>query len=158
MVYGQMVDSKGDLLFNTLDKIEEDNDTSEWAKISLIMCAGLLKDRKRWPDTMNRANDAKTRIGWRWSQLCRRLNIRKTEKYRSQNSLTKDPFYPFYYLCIKFGRRDLIEQVKIPLRLYRPEIWRWRRRLIKDNSKDYVKRLRYYRALSIVKNYENQTI
>lgn len=154
MVYGQIVDSKGDLIFNTLSKIIDDNDTSEWARLAFMMCGGLLECRMRWPHCMNQPNDSKNWIQWRWSQALRRLNIRKTEMYRPQKSITRDPFYPFFYLCIKFGRKDLIKEVTLPFYLYRREIWRWRRRLIKDNSPDYVKRLRYYRNKANVLNYE----
>ena len=77
------------------------------------------------------------------------------KEFRSQTRMTRDPYTAFYTACIMLDLKEDIEIVKIPWYLYRPEVWTWRRRLIKDNSKDYVKRLRYLRALAVVKNYED---
>ena len=154
--YGFYPNGIGDCVFNTMLRVFEQKDISDWAHHALIECACLLWEGKRWPDKYNNEFMAKNRIDEYWSKLLHKLNIRKFHKYRPQKSITRDPFYPFYLCCIMFDRMNLIEDVKIPWYLYSPEIWRWRKRLIKDNSKDYVKRLRYLRSLANVMNYENK--
>lgn len=151
--YDQDVMSKGDCIYNTCRKIIDEQDRSEWAYNALEICADLLKQNKRWPDWMNHERDTKNRIEWWWSKLLWNLDLIKTQKYRPQSSLTRDPFIYFYTACVVLDRKEWIEDVEIPWWLYRPNTWRWRKYLItgKGYKKDYVILLDYYRALAAKK-------
>jgi len=48
---------------------------------------------------------------------------------------------------------EAYETTTIPLYLYRPHIWRWRRRLIKDTRPHWRKRLTYLRAFAVVEKF-----
>ena len=192
--YGQAVDGKGDLLFNTLSRNAEllrkkpsvvvdsilttedwaSESILEWLKISVGYCADLLKSGRRWPDYMNQDIDAKNWFEWKWSQFLQWLTAkrfiekqtsegskmklirinRRTVKYRPQYNMTRDPFYPFYACCILLGRKDWIRDIKPPLHLWKPFLWRERRRLLNDPSPEYVETLRYFMKLAGVLNYE----
>lgn len=143
----------GDYIFNNLTKIIMDGDKSTWAVLSFIYCAVLLDERKRWPDYLNRSGDAPNRYLWHI--------LKMLYSYRSQDDMTRDPFIAFgaCYTHLLGGRHDdllrvTFESVTIPWYLYRVTVFKWRKRLISDNSKFYVKRLRYLRALATVKYFE----
>ena len=138
--YGFYPCGMGDLIYNTLRKIIETNDKSEWAHRALDECAVLLYLDKRWPDYMNEEV-----VG---------------DKYRSQYSMTRDPYILFYACAIHLDERRYIK-MKPPLRLYTPHVWAWRRVLLgKPNlywlwkrvmgtpKKEFVQVLRYYQDWS----------
>lgn len=147
-------DGTCDLIFNTLTKIVEDYDFSDWARHSFIECAFLLSNRKRWPDEFNIGNEAPKR--WIW-YLYKFLGIKKYG-YRSQDDITRDPHIAFgvcyAHLYYSHGGhynttlRVIYESVKIPWFLYRHKTWSWRKRRIKDTRAHYKKRLTQYRGLA----------
>ena len=49
---------------------------------------------------------------------------------RDQDDITRDPFHPFYLVCIQLGYENLIEDVKPPAKIYSPVFWKWRKYLI----------------------------
>lgn len=124
--------TKGDLISNTCRRIRELKDQSKWAGNSLFVCWGLLYARKRWPDIFNEAIDAKTIIGWRWSQLLQRTGINKTVKYRPQHHQTRDGY--IYYLSAHMVYYNYCDDLTIPWYLYRPHVWAWKKYLIKPNK------------------------
>lgn len=153
--YGEAEDGKGDLILNTLSKIIDDEDASDFTVKAIHECYLLLKAGKRWPDRMNQEMDAKHWLHWKWSKLLYKLKLIKHVKYRPQKGMTRDPFIlfyavqMFYYGVIKF-------RVKLPIWLFTPTyvIWRWG--LEHSHKKAYVERLRYYKHLANVMNYEAQ--
>ncbi len=151
--YGEDTHGKGDLIFNTCYKILRENDLSEWAHHALENCRQLLIDKKRWPDYMNSDIDCKTWLRMKWSRGCYRLGLVDTVKHRRQRGMTRDPYIAFYAVC-KLHSVAWVDSTPIPWYLYTPEVWRWRRRLIKDKRKDYVRRLGYIRAYTTVLDFE----
>ena len=122
-LYGFAVDGLGDLLYNTLRKIKETNDKSEWAYSALLECADLLFYGKRWPDRLNPPT------------------VPGKEPYRSQFSITRDPFIALYACAIHLNRKQFI-QVKPPWWLYSPEFNSWRRALLgKRNCYKLLRRI-----------------
>jgi len=153
--YGFAPEGLGDLIFNTMTEIIKRKDKSKWAYDSLVDCACLLLTNRRWPDEFQEKYKqfiAKTKIGHKISKRLFKLGIRSTMKYRSQSSMTRDPFIAFYTVCVFLDRKQFIEAVPMPWGNYSPEIWRWRKRLIKDNRAEYKRRLRWLRAKAIVLN------
>jgi len=114
--YGFSPRGLGDLLFNNLVKIIKDNDKSMWAQKVFDKSVVLLIQGKRWPDKMN---PPKTK---------------GKKNYRSQYSMTRDPWVMFYAACIHFEKREFIS-LKPQWWLYRPELWSLRKALLgKKNS------------------------
>jgi len=130
----------GDLIYNTLRVIIETEDKSRWAEWAFIECSMLLSRGKRWPDSMN---------------------DEPTEIYRSQFSMTRDPWILYYACAIHLGRTWPHLYEKIPFHLYSPKTWAWRRALLgKWNlywfwkwllppKKQFVKDLHYFREYSL---------
>ena len=118
----------GDLIFNTLSRIIDMDDDSDWAWEAFCECGMLLEQGKRWPD---RFNDIPTR--------------------RSQTKMTRDPYTVYYTLAVKWGCIDLIEGIRMPWYCYSPIVWRWKKRLIKERKKPWWRwRLSHYRYLALV--------
>lgn len=144
----------GDLIFNTCYKIIQDVDVSPWALEALTACCQLLKARKRWPDRLSLDNTAKNWIQWQWSKL------EGDHRYsRPQGDMTRDPYIAWISACVLTRNEYLIKGVSIPWYLsnpfYAPKTMRWRRKLIKDDRKVYVKRLSYLRALAVSFKFES---
>lgn len=117
-LYGFYPKGLGDLIYNTLRKIIEDGDTSEWAQEAFDRCAVLLIQGKRWPDRLDP------------------LRVKGKKRYRSQNRMTRDPWVLFYAACIHLDRREYI-YLKPQWWLWRPNLWALRRALLgwKNNYK-----------------------
>ena len=139
----------GDLIYNTLVKIIYHQDTSDWAIKALEACHALLKAHKRWPDYMNDhpmvaktwAARAVNRILNKIKRWGRRKNIAIIDKiikewkpFRYQGRMTRDPYTAFYAACIMLDRVDLIKDTKVAFICWRPDMWMWRKYLIKPNS------------------------
>ena len=138
----------GDLIYNTMSRIIDMNDKSDWAYTSLDWCILLLDRRKRWPNRLNKDNMAKNWFQWKWSQLL------KNGKYsRPQGNMTRDPFIAVITCCLHLGVHEYIEHIRIPLHLYTPNTWRWKRRLVKDSRADWIQRLGYLKATATRMNY-----
>ena len=147
-IYGQEINGKGDLIFNTCAKIIDDEDKGEWAVLAIENCYGLLERRERWPDRMIQPNDADNWFQWKLSQLKFWLGIKtkwyvwdhdngsmdfepkmlKTVMYRPQNNMTRDPFIAFFTAVTL--SKNVNSTLTIPWYLFRPSIWIWRRYLI----------------------------
>lgn len=162
IAYGFYPRGLGDLIYNTMCYIVEKDMSNDWAKLSLIICSDLLEDRKRWPDAMGThytsLDIASGSVQYMISKLYKKLGGEERQLYRPQKSMTRDPYQAFYLCCLHLGRPEYIKEVTIPWYLYTPSTWKWRRRLIKDNSKEFVQRLRYIRAKATVLKYENNRI
>ena len=161
--YGFYPEGLSDIIFNTCNKIIEDDDESDWAYDALCICMDLLMDGKRWPNP-NPEQAAKTRLEHRWSRLLFRLG-KKTVKYRPQHSETRDGYIAWATLCVKLNATELIEDVVPPWYLYTPSFWNWWKYLITGKSKhkfgyviweffglsakDYVQRLDKLKRLAV---------
>jgi len=161
---GEDTKDKGDLIFNTLKKIVDDGDTSEWAYCSLLNSFDLLMQGKRWPDRMNQDCDAKTKIGWRIDQLLIWLYLKRKHKFRHQKSITRDPWIMAYVCAYKLNRFQFFD-IKPQWWLYRPGVWAWMKYLRKQDrrhlewyffwltfstsKKEYVQRLHEYIWMTI---------
>jgi len=131
--YGQRGVTKGDGLYNTLTRIREQDDHSDWANDSISECAWLLKNGIRWPNILSDSNDAKNRIDEYWSKLLHKLKIRNFHKYRPQKSVTRDPWIALYAVAVDRDRRELLLN-KPPWWLRTPTFAAWRKLLIKPNK------------------------
>ena len=162
--YGYDVMSKWDCISNTMRKIIDEEDRSEWAYEALRICRDILIWRYRWPLALVCEEDVNTRL-FKWSnKLLWYLSHKKTEygwiwrkivfvgfmSYGPRNQMTRDPYDYFFTACVEMDRKEWIEEVTIPWYLYRRKTWRWRRFLItgKGYKKDYVIKLDYYRAMA----------
>ena len=157
----------GDIIFNTMSKIVEDNDTSEWALYSWFECAGLLLQDKRWPDEFKKDNEAPNR--WLWYPYKWVTHWGKRKWSRPQSDITRDPHYTFgdCYTHLYGHHGELINgfmtilyhNIKLPWFVWRYSFYRWKRRLKGVNSKHFVKRLRSIRGRAthtwFEKNYED---
>lgn len=146
-------DGTGDLIFNTMTKIIDDKDTSDFALIALYQCYYLLKEGIRWPNDLNLEGQAPN--WWIW-YVYKFLGIKKY-KYRCQRDMTRDPYIaffacyahlkgvsPYYDLIIEF----YFKEIKIPLRLYSRKTWIWRRRLLKEDRGEVRIHLDYLREFA----------
>jgi hypothetical protein len=169
--YGEAINSKGDLISNTMMKIVADGDKTDWAYAALNDCMILLKDGRRWPSRMDQDCDALTRLEWRQSQWMYRRGRTEHVRYRPQQNMTRDPYVFFYVACVYLGLPELIEEVMIPWYLYRPGVWAWRKCLIKESrinemiykinysipaKKDYVQRMKDYKRFAYEKVLEDR--
>ena len=152
--YGYETFSKGDIIYNTLRYIIDNEDKSEWAYKAFEACADLLIRRRRWPDEDNHERDAGNRLRWWWSRTLYKLKITKNVMYGPQSRMSRDPFVYLYCAAVFLEREQFIKAITIPWHINRPDIWIWRRRLIKDNRKEFVRRLDYYKSLAYTMNYE----
>ena len=126
----------GDLIYNTLSRILDQDDNSDWAWESFESCGQLLKQGKRWPNSMN---DIPTK--------------------RSQTLMTRDPYIVYYTLAVKWDCIDLVKDLPMPWYCFSPIVSLWRHKLINDNQPLWKKRLDYYRAKAVVfKNHNDPNI
>ena len=141
---------KSDLIFNTCYKLLRDQDKSDWAYSAIEACSNLLLDGKRWSDRMSDDTDCKTWIQRIVNRSLRELGILKHPKFRYQGRMSRDPFIVLYTTALFLGVPEYIEAVPMPWYIYSRNTWRWRRRLIRDNRVDYVRRLGYLRSRAVV--------
>ena len=153
--------SKGDVIFNTLSRIVDQEDRSEWAYLALMSCRGLLIGGKRWPDPFNQEGDCRGHICHYWQKLRKALKC-KHWRHGPQRNLTRDPWILFYVASYKMNRFDNFN-LKPHWRLFRPNIWAWMKYLRKGdrrylktyyrwtfpNKREYVQRLHYYISLTL---------
>ena len=125
-----------------MTKIIIDNDTSEWAFKSFEACSKLLVAKKRWPD----------KFGIEYSG-------------RKQNNMTRDPYVAFgacYSHLLGYGNDEVLnEQLRIvdpPIKLwfYSPGFILWWMRLLRNNKKQFVQRLGYFRAIAAKNIFEKK--
>jgi hypothetical protein len=145
-------DGKGDLIFNTCYKILRDRDKSDWAYKAMQACANLLLKGQRWPERMWAPLDAESwieRIIVRSLKHWFGITVKRYE-FRYQGRMVRDSWIALYTACVFLDRKQFIEAVSMPWYLYSPEVWRWRKRLIKDERIDYKRRLGFLRAKAVV--------
>ena len=161
-MYGYDTGNKGDLIFETLKKIIDDEDRSEWAYLSLMSCKMLLLDGKRWPDVMNHESDCKGIPCMWWQKIKVKLIKIKTCRFGPQKNITRDPWIMFFVASFLMNRFVNFE-LKPQWRLWRPNVWRWMKYLrtqdrrykerylkhLRPNKREYVERLHYYISLTL---------
>ena len=141
----------GDVQYNTMSRIIDMEDQSDWAHDSLDECIELLSQRKRWPERMNQENTAKNWIQWKWSKW----GLGKKIYSRPRGAMTRDPYVAVITCALHLGRPEEIQNIKIPWYCYSRETWKWKRELERDNLPFWRQRVRYYRALSKTLKYGN---
>ena len=169
--YGHNHLSKGDIIYNTMRKIVDDDDRSVWAVNALKITRDLLKQGKRWPDSLRHYYDARNFIGWKWSVfVCWQEKLLLggdwivVEEYRPQGNITRDPYIYFFMACVTLDKKHMIYNVNIPWYLFSPATWGWVYYLKTGrglslyeifekpvNKRDYVKRLEHYRRMAVEK-------
>ena len=157
-----------DLLFNTLTKIVKDRDRTLWAILSFLACAVLLIQRKRYPNEMRNGHEAKSRVIYYIIRFFRKafakVNVKIKQRSRPQHDMTRDPYKALgaCYIWLITGEhteyhhiiRTTFNAVTIPLYLYRPNMWKWWRRLKRDGRPLYRKRMDYFTDLADVMKFE----
>ena len=127
--YYELPDGKGDLV-------------TRMARYAIITgdpdvikaCIKLLNERKRWPDAFNGEHDAKNWFDYKWSHLLFKLKINPLKKYRSQRSVTRDP-YIMLTCAIYLHQYEMIRDLKIPWWLQRFDLWHWKKYLETSDMK-----------------------
>ena len=137
----------GDVIYDTLRKIIETKDKSDWAKISFSICRNLLWEGKRWPLYMEEEIGERKEI-----PILKRFIVNNKRQVRSQLSITRDPFIALYACAVHLEIRLEI-MPKIPFWLYSPTTWSWIRALKGKRSlykppKKFVRDLRTLREQS----------
>jgi len=140
----------GDLIFNTMSRIIDMGDESEWAYSSLHECADLLIAHKRWPDRFNDPNDAKNLIVYKWNKFLKWLGVEKDYPGRFQSGMTRDPYVAFYCCAMFLGEEHYIGEVKNVWYSANLNYLLWRKRLMGNRKLPWVNRLEYYRSLAKV--------
>lgn len=109
--YGFYPHGKGDVIFRSLLHAIATQDI-----FIIHECAFLLHNKKRWPDNMNDELD---------------------HKYRSQKSMTRDP-YIMYIVALSlidyYKTGPCVKAMKIPWNLYRSYLHNWRRFMITNDD------------------------
>ena len=140
----------GDLIFNTMARIIDMGDISDWAHASFDECKQLLSEDKRWPDRLNQENTAKNMLQYWWAKFLWRLNLRELTHSRPQSGMTRDPYIATITCALHLSRPEEILAITIPCTSYSTATWRWLKTLKHDRQPIWVQRLDYYRALSVV--------
>lgn len=125
--WNMTINPPGDLLYDTLRKIIEDNDKSDWAHHSFWGCYQLLKNGKRWPDEMEQYITRTQK--WRSWPIIRLMYFEEKGDYRTQTSITFDPWVMLYACAIHLEVQDFVMLSKPQWWLYRPTRWSWIRKL-----------------------------
>jgi hypothetical protein len=95
----------GDLWYRLFRMIILTNDKSDWAYTAFMFALTEMVDGNRWPDEYNYNNEHISRnwLEFKWTSLLYKLGLRKTRKYRSQKSMTRDPWIMMYCCVVHFG-------------------------------------------------------
>jgi len=128
----------GDLIYNTMARVIDMGDRSNWAHESYYRCKKLLEQGKRWPNYLSLASTAPNFLVW-W--FCKGYT-------RPQCFMTRDPYVAVIACAFHLGRGEEVVSITIPWYCYSRETWRWRRRLIEDNRPAWRRRLTHYKALA----------
>lgn len=105
-------------------------------------CIKLLNERKRWPDSMNHDTDAKNTVQYLFSKLLYKLGITNSHLYRSQKSITRDP-YTMLLIAIYWHQYEMIRDLKIPWRIQTPSFYHWVKYL-KTNKQRHKNRYEFW--------------
>ena len=148
--------SFGDLIFNTCNKIVEENDMSEWAYYAMLDCYDLIQERKRWPDRMSDETCVKTwfaRIVNRTYNKLRYLVYKlsgkyygKRKPYKYQKRMTRDIYTAFGPVAITNYSHDLLGNITPVWYCYTPYFWAWFN-YMKTSDNKYLKRYRFWRKM-----------
>lgn len=118
----------GDVWYITLRMIILTNDKSIWAERALLNMLSHMMGGKRWPDEYNNEHMARNWFEFKWTGWLYKLGLRNTRKYRSQKSMTRDPWIMLYSCAIHLGIDP--KTIRFPQWwLYRPKVWQWIRAL-----------------------------
>ena len=141
--YGFPPEAMGDCISHTLQ-----TENPKYLKI----CEKLLKERKRWPDVLQKEHKkyiAKNRIQYWWSHILYELSkdengkTKRLEKYGPQSRWSRDPFTFYYQVCALHGETKLIRDLKTPPSINRLKFWLWRKALLTEGNswmrKVYIK-------------------
>ena len=144
---------KGDLIFNTSNRIVKNLDSSEWAHWSLASQRVLLSIHARWPWRMEHYLDVSTWIGriinrvlnkirhWIFKLTGRYIGNRRPFRYRFR--MSRDPYTAFGAACVSVGRTDLLKGLRPAWYIYRPAFWAWWN-FIKTGEEKYLKRYHFW--------------
>jgi len=153
--YGYTTNNKWDIIHNTCDRIVIERDTSEWARNSVYFCWFLLMNRRRWPNRMDHTKDSRSWLHWRGRQLLRWMYLIPHSPYGWVHKMTRDPYIAWTAAASLFPKDRWMDHIPIiPLTSYNPHTWQWRKRLMKDNRKAYVKELNYLMAFAVINNHK----
>jgi len=152
-----------DVIYNTMRKIIEDGDHSEWAHSAIDTCSTLLQSGIRYPVSYIPDNMAKNRLDLAWNKLMHAEG--KNQKYGPICKLTRDPYIYLFTACAIMDREEVIVSMTIPWYLYRPLVWQWHKYLKNPTlknlkhyermenrnhpRKEFVKNLQRYRRLAV---------
>lgn len=133
----------GDIIFNTLTKIVIDGDISNWAFEAFKQCSDLLENQFRWPEKYGDVY----------------------ENGRRRDNMTRDPYIAlgacYSHLLDSYSKEELtyfLNKVKPPLSIWFwvPGFYIWWKRLTRDNRRQFVNRLGYFKALAEKNIYEKE--
>lgn len=155
--------SKGDVIFNTLKRIIDQEDFSRWAYNSFEECGSLLIQGKRWPDRMNQHDDCKGWICFYWQKIkffvykqaekvykrsgnktAKRVMNAIHCKHGHQKNVTRDGWTMLFVAASKMNRAQFFHIKVRPGRLWRPNWMRWIKYL---RTGDWEYRERYLKYL-----------
>lgn len=88
----------------------------------LFSCYILIKQRKRWPDS---------------------LGIPIAEEHRNQNRMTRDPYWVFWAASYLMNKPHYIEATPPPWYIWRPHFMAWRQYLL-TRDKKYKRRYEFW--------------
>jgi hypothetical protein len=158
-IYGFYPRGLGDLIFNNLQKIIEDDDKSDWARQIFDECTVLLMQNKRWPDEMNPSRMCKSKACSAYNktkfQVAKLFNKDVKLKYRWQKDMTRDPWVIYYAACVHFDEREFI-QLKPPWWLWRPTLWALRKAMLgkRNNYTFWEQGFKLFKQKDFVANLE----
>jgi len=115
-----------------------------WEKSVFLRMMRLLEKGLRWPNEMNNEHIAKNKIQFWWSKIMYKLGYHKTRLYRSQKSMTRDPWIYFYCCAIylDWNKIKIKDLPYPPWWLYDPKVWQWIRALKgKPNCYEFLQRI-----------------
>ena len=122
--YRQDHKGKGDCIFRTAmyAMIKQDENT-------LYTLTGLLHCGRRWPRGLDHPGDHKHMIiSWLTGPVHHNKTLKKWiphPRYRSSNSMTRDPYIMVYCAAYMMNRPELVDCLKVPWYLRRPDLMAW---------------------------------
>lgn len=121
---------KGDLIYHTMVYAIAARDV-----FMLKFCVQLLRERKRWHDSMNHPLDARNWLDETLSGIAYKLGIMEYRKHRRQGGMTRDPFTMVFAAAKFLDRMDVVSDLTVPWYIDRPHFWAWRRLLLKGKGR-----------------------
>jgi hypothetical protein len=114
---------------------------------SVRNCIKLVKEGKRWPDTLNNEGDAKNRAEY-WVSRQRYLHCgAENHKYGPQKNLSRDCFI-MLIANTYWHQYEMIREIEIPCKIQRPSLYYWFEYL-KSNDIRHKEKYENYAILDI---------